>query len=289
MSEIIEHPHSGHVRRAGKQSTYKLNFTLHGYASTSAAIVALIAAPVSKVPASVVVDGHSLTERNYDVKARGRGNHIFDGVVDYTHIESPQNTQNNPVIEDVLDIESSIDFTMTQKFTRRAKTSTHKGTNAPASGTAIGWNPKGLAKGTFVDVPMSNLTYTKLEEASTVDDAWIVAREDLLGQVNNATFKGRVAETCRFVRMQLRQRSKGGPIHTTFTFQRGRKYTLDLATLNIGETGNMDIFPFRGYEEQYEEEKTTGGTRVYMTQKLIGFVEHQFEEIQPADFSLFAV
>ena len=250
----------------------------------------MTSAGTGTIPASVSIDGFSLTNREYSVAPRGAGNAYHVGVVRYSHSESTKNSAQNTVLQSTGDIESTIDFTMGQTFIKKAKTTTIKGTTAPDPKGFIGWNHiTGQVKGAKADEPQGMLNYTLMVAAATADDAYINARLDLLGGVNNATFKGKDAGTCRLVRLQMRQRSKDGDIHFTYGIQYQKKRVLDLVTLDIGETGNMDIYPFRLYELIEEEEPTTSGGRTFMTPKPLGFYEHQLEEVPEVDFSTLGV
>jgi len=283
---FIEQGSSGRAVRSGKNSTFELKFFLKDYSTTSLALLAMTSAGTGTIPASVIVDGFTLSNREYSVEPQGAGDKYHKGTVRYSHKESTKNTSQNTVLQDTGDIESTIDFTLGKKFIKRASTTTIKGTTAPDPNKFIGWNHiTGQTKGANVDGPQGMLNYTLMVTAATATDAYIQTRLDMLGGVNDATFKGKDAGTCRLARMQLRQRSKDGDVHITYGIQYQPKDVLDLATLDIGETGNMDIYPFRLYELIEEEEPTTSGGRTFMTPKALGFYEHQLAEVPEVDFT----
>lgn len=260
----------GDTVSAGKNSTYTVTWQTTGY-TTNTARRAAIVAHGSYAASVTTVDGVVLDniEWNY---TRQQKNHR-KVILTYTHQENRRNKSQNQVLQNVGDEDVSIRHASVMVPVFEAISQTAFG-DSPDVGNRIGYNPQTREiKGTERKVRVSTVTVKKIYSESTVTDAWTKTREDLMFKLNNATFRGRAAETVQYLGMSsMIQRSVSGDWEVHHEFETMRIETKDLTTLDIGSSETaQNIYPYRYYWALYEEEEDA--TAKVLVPKCKGFYE----------------
>ena len=267
----------------GRNSTFKQVWHADGYASNSAVRTA-IQGHADYNASVTTADGYVLdyVAWNYNRQV-STSRKVIKVTLTYSHQESNRNKSGNKPLQEIGDEETVISYsTIEVPILESKQTQSAKG-NSKDVGNRIEYNSlTGEVRGTTRKKLVSHLQVTKIIAEATITNAWIVEREDKMHTLNNATFRGRDAETVMFSGMgPLTQRTKNGDYHVSFNFDYMAKETLDLSTLDIGSASTIDIYPWRYYWAAHDEEKDA--TAKEFVPKTTGFYESFIYDT--ADFS----
>lgn len=270
----------GDTVSAGKNSTHTAVWQTTGYATNVARRAAIVADP-SYVASVTTVDGVLLDSVSWNYQRQQKNHRKV--TLTYSHQESRRNRTQNQVLQNVNDEDISIKHSVIDVPVYEAVSQTKFG-DSPDVGNRIEYNPQTReVKGTLRKKVVSHVTISKIYDQATVTDAWAKAREDLMFKLNNATFRGRPAETVQYLGMSnMTQRSVNGDWEVQHEFETMRIETKDLTTLDIGSSETaQSIYPYRYYWASYEEEEDA--TAKVLVPKCKGFYESVIYET--ADFS----
>ena len=270
----------GDTASAGKNSTYTAVWQTTGYATNTARRAAIVANP-NYLASVTTVDNVLLDSVSWNYQRQAKNQRKV--TLTYSHQENRRNKSQNKVLQNVNDEDISIRHASIEVPIFEAISQTKFG-DSPDVGNRIEYNPQTReVKGTHRKKRVSTVTIKKIYAEATVDDAWTKTREDLMFTVNNATYRGRAAETVQYLGMSsLIQRSVNGDWEVHHEFETMRIETKDLTTLDIGSAETaQSIYPYRYYWASYEEEEDA--TAKVLVPKCKGFYESVIYDT--ADFS----
>ena len=189
----------GDTVSAGKNSTHTAVWQTTGYATNTLPGRAAIVADPSYAASVTTVDGVLLDSVSWNYQRQQKNHRKV--TLTYSHQESRRNRTQNQVLQNVNDEDISIKHSVIDVPIYEAVSQTKFG-DSPDVGNRIEYNPQTReVKGTHRKKVVSHVTISKIYDQATVTDAWTKTREDLMFKLNNATFRGRPAETVQYLGM----------------------------------------------------------------------------------------
>ncbi len=209
---VTEHWESPSQFYNGKLSTHKETYNALGYATSGAAVAAVS----TTAPTSVVLDGFVLAKRTFNSKSLddggSEGKYRVD--VNFSHVDNPQNEDDQ--LQNPGDSEEAFDFAGANVNIKRALAQEQynkTGKTAPNYTSAASGRPVNVVgsdvQGVDVLAPSGTWRETHLIDSATVDDAWLTDRYDLIGKVNDSTFRSFDAEEALFTRISGTRQGTG--------------------------------------------------------------------------------